>query len=148
MKAKLLIGMAVVLVSSLALVGCTGMESGLGVPQKEHDEVVAARDALQREYYWLQYRTERAAAYAKFMDFYMGERPETEEEMQAWDAEAQSKLQVLNDTELSALYQQLDQAYTDLRAQGHTEDEITAELMNEYIALFNLVMGKIVKLLG
>ena len=103
MKRKLLIGMVLLLVSSLTLVGCAA-----GVSQEEYDAVVAERDAAQSQIVELEANAAQAAAYAEFMVWWMGGTElETEEEMQAYGEELQSRLEALDDAELSAMVEEM-----------------------------------------
>ena len=79
MKRKILVGVVLLLLASLVVSSC-----GDGVSEEDYDAVVAERDALQTN-------MAKAAAYAEFMAFWMGEEPETEEEMQAYGEELQSR---------------------------------------------------------
>jgi len=168
MKWRLLISIVLVLASSLAIVGCNE-EEGVSqadydalvrqletcVSQENYDAVVAERDAARDELAGAEAQIEeleadaaQAAAYAEFMAFYMGERPETAEEMQAYGMEMESKLIALNDAELLAMFQEIEEAYASMAEAGLTEEEMMTEMMDEYMAVFSYIMDKIVEALG
>ena len=144
MKGKFLIGMVLLLVSSLALVGCTA-----GVSQEEYDVVVAERDAAQAQIVELEANAAQAAAYADFMALWMGgTQLETEEEMQAYGEELQSKLVALNDAELSAMVGDMMEAEETMMAEGLSQGEIMMANMELIMDISSHILGKIVEALG
>jgi predicted nucleic acid-binding Zn-ribbon protein len=158
MKRKLLIGMVLLLVSSLALVGCPA-----GVSQEEYDAVVAERDAAQAQVVTLEAdvaeaqaqvaeleaNAAQAAAYAEFMVFWMGgSQLETEEEMQAYDAEMQSRLEALDDAELSTMVADMMEDWATMMAEGLSQEEIMMASMELIMGIESHILGKIVEALG
>jgi hypothetical protein len=144
MKGKLLIGIVLLLVSSLALVGCT-----TGVSQEDYDAVVAERDAAQAQIVELEANAAQAAAYAEFMVFWMGGTElETEEEMQAYDEEMQSRLEALDDAELSAMVEEMMEDWATMMAEGKSEEEIMMASMELVMDIESHIMGKIAEALG
>ena len=136
MKRKILVGVVLMLLASLVVGGCTE-----GVSEEDYDAVVAERDALQTN-------MAKAASYAELMAFWMGEEPETEEEMQAYGEELQSRLEAVDDAELSAMFDEIAEAYETMMAEGLTEEEIMMALMEDYMALMAYIMGQIAEALG
>ena len=150
MKGKILIFMALVLLSSLVVVGCDE-----GVSQEDYDEVVAERDAALSDLAEAEDQIEeladdiaQAASYSDFMAFWMGERPETEEGMQAYGMEMASKLAALDDPELTAMFDEMTQTSETLMAEGLTYEEMMMAMMEDYMAVFSHIMGKIAEALG
>jgi len=144
MKGKLLMGMVLLLVSSLALVGCTA-----GVSQEEYDAVVAERDAAQAQIVELEANAAQAAAYAEFMALWMsGTQLETEEEMQAYGEELQSKLGALGDAELSAMVEEIMVAEETMMAEGLSQGEIMMANMELIMDISSHILGKIDEALG
>ena len=158
MKRKLLIGIGLLLVSSLALGGCAA-----GVSQEEYDAVVAERDAAQAQVVTLEAdvaeaqaqvaeleaNAAQAAAYAEFMAFWMsGTQLETEEEMQAYGEEMQSRLVAMDDAELSALVEALMEAEEPMIAEGKSQEEIMVANMELIMGISSHILGKIAEALG
>ncbi len=144
MKRKLLIGMVLLLVSSLTLVGCAA-----GVSQEEYDAVVAERDAAQAQIEELEANAAQAAAYAEFMAFWMGgTQLETEEEMQAYGEELQSRLEALDDAELSAMVEEIMEAEETMMAEGLSQGEIMMANMELIMDISSHILGKIAETLG
>ena len=157
MKRKLLIGMVLLLVSSLALVGCPA-----GVSQEEYDAVVAERDAAQAQAATLEAElaeaqaqieeleanAAQAAAYAEFMAFWMVTEPETEEEWQAYGEGLQSRLEVLDDAELSAMVEEMGVAWETMRVEGKSQEEIMMANMELIMGISSHILGKIAEVLG
>jgi len=143
MKRKLLIGMVLLLVSSLALVGCAA-----GVSQEEYDAVVAERDAAQAQVAELEANAAQAAAYAEFMAFWMVTEPETEEEWQAYGEGLQSRLEALDDAELSAMVEEMGEAWETMMAEGLSQGEILMANMELIHGISSHILGKIAEVLG
>jgi len=158
MKRKLLIGMVLLLVSSLTLVGCAA-----GVTQEEYDAVVAERDAAQAQAATLEAElaeaqaqiaeleanAAQAATYAEFMALWMsGTQLETEEEMQAYNEELQSGLEALDDAELSAMVEEMMEAEATMMAEGLSQGEIMMANMELIMDISSHILGKIAEALG
>jgi len=158
MKRKLLIGMVLLLVSSLVLGGCAA-----GVTQEEYDAVVAERDAAQAQVVTLEAdvaeaqaqvaeleaNAAQAAAYAEFMALWMsGTQLETEEEMQAYGEELQSRLEALDDAELSAMVEEMMEAEETMMAEGLSQGEIMMANMELIMDISSHILGKIAEALG
>lgn len=158
MKRKLLIGMVLLLVSSLTLVGCAA-----GVTQEEYDAVEAERDAAQAQVVTLEAdvaeaeaqieeleaNAAQAAAYADFMALWMsGTQLETEEEMQAYNEELQSGLEALDDAELSAMVEEMMEAEETMMAEGLSQGEIMLANMELIMDISSHILGKIAEALG
>jgi hypothetical protein len=158
MKKRLLVGMVLLLVSSLTLVGCAA-----GVSQEEYDAVVAERDAAQAQVVTLEAdvaeaqaqiveleaNAAQAAAYAEFMVFWMGgPELETEEEMQAYDEEMQSRLEALDDAELSAMVEEMVGDWGTMMAEGLSDEEIMMASMELVMRIESHILGKITEALG
>jgi len=144
MKRRLLTGMVLLLVSSLALVGCAA-----GVSQEEYDVVVAERDAAQSQIVELEANAAQAAAYAEFMALWMsGTQLETEEEMQAYDEEMQSRLEALDDAELSAMVEEMMGDWATMMTEGLSQEEITMASMELIMRIESHIVGKITEALG
>jgi len=150
--------MVLLLVSSLALVGCAA-----GVSQEEYDAVVAERDAAQAQVVTLEAdvaeaqaqvaeleaNAAQAAAYAEFMVWWMGGTElETEEEMQAYDEELQSRLEALDDAELSAMVDEMMEDWATMMAEGKSEEEIMMASMELIMGIESHIVGKITEALG
>ena len=144
MKRKLLIGMVLLLVSSLALVGCAA-----GVTQEEYDAVVAERNAAQSQIVELEANAAQAAAYAEFMALWMsGTQLETEEEVQAYGEEMQSRFEALDDAELSAMVEEIMEAEETMMAEGLSDEEIMMASMELVMGIESHILGKIAEALG
>ncbi len=136
MKRKILVGVVLLLLASLVVSSCASEAS-----QEDYDAVVAERDALQTN-------MAKAASYAEFMAFWMGARPETEEEMQAYGGELQSRLEALDDAELSAMFDEATEASETMMAEGLTEEEMMMASLEYYMAIMAHIMGEIAEALG
>jgi len=158
MNRKLLIGVVLLLVSSLTLVGCAA-----GVTQEEYDAVVAERDAAQAQVVTLEADVAEAqtqvaeleanaaqsTAYAEFMVFWMGgPQLETEEEMQAYDEEMQSRLVALDDAELSTMVGEMMEDWGTMMAEGLSQEEIMMAMMELIMGIESHILGKITEALG
>ncbi len=143
MKRKLLTGVVLLLVSSLALVGCAA-----GVSQEEYDAVVAERDAAQAQVVELEDNAAQAAAYAEFMAFWMVTEPETEEEWQAYGEGLQSRLEALDDAELSAMVGEMMEDWQTMMDEGLSEEDIMTASMELIMDISSHILGKIAETLG
>jgi len=136
--------MVLLLVSSLTLVGCAA-----GVSQEEYDAVVAERDAAQAQIVELEANAAQAAAYAEFMVFWMGGTElETDEEMQAYDEEMQSRLDALDDAELSTMVGEMMEDWATMMAEGLSDEEIMMASMELVMGIESHILGKIAEALG
>jgi len=136
--------MVLLLVSSLTLVGCAA-----GVSQEEYDAVVDQRDAAQAQIVELEANAAQAAAYAEFMVFWMGGTElETDEEMQAYDEEMQSRLDALDDAELSTMVGEMMEDWATMMAEGLSDEEIMMASMELVMGIESHILGKIAEALG
>ncbi len=148
MKRKILIGIVLLLVSSMVLGGCAA-----GVSQEEYDAVVAERDAAQAELASLQANATVAAAYVEFLSWHIGAAySEVEKDAEYW-AEFQAKVDALNDPELSDMFADMGEIYMPLLAQGLSEEEIMEmpegeEIMQIHEDSCSHMVSKIMELLG
>jgi outer membrane murein-binding lipoprotein Lpp len=154
LKKKILIGVVLLLVSSLMLSGCAG------VSQEEYDAVVAERDtaqaqvaSLQSDYAALQANAALAATYVEFIPSHIGAAYSGVEKDAEYWAEFEAGVEALNDPELSAMFAEMGALYMSLMAQGLSEEEMMqtseyAQLMQLHDEGCEYIISKITELLG
>jgi hypothetical protein len=81
--------------------------------------------------------------------FWMGGTElETEEEMQAYDEEMQSRLEALDDADLSAMVADMMEDWATMMAEGLSEEEIMMASMELVMGIESHIMSKIAEALG
>ena len=144
---KLLALMALLLVVSL-LGGCAA-----GVSQEDYDKAKAdlaaaqsERDAAKAELATLKAGVAKAAGYADLLALLGAVATASEEEQMALGMELMSKIQPLNDAELSAMFNEMAQKGQEMMAQGLSEEEMMTQMMDVYMQMFAHMADKIAEL--